>query len=315
MPNRPCGGTVHRLQGRTVCFTGRVLVKGEWTVRTRCAERARELQAIPKTDFSRKVTLVVYGDLASKVVTDDRRAYSSTLVRAEAERRRGRHVCVVDADGFSKLLDGRPAPCLELRRARTGRVRPVAATASERRVRPVAATASERRVHPVAATASERRVHPVVATASERRVLGGPLRVRRTGRRTVGDLTLDLSRLDEGTAVHEATVGALIRHLSRQGIEACGHAPGGPEFDAGWLRGEDVFIAEVKSLTGAREDQQIRLGIGQVLDYAHQLRTAYPRTVTHPVLVLERRPSAARWTTLADSIGLRLTWAPDFGGL
>ncbi|MEV0927830.1 hypothetical protein AB0I99_22335 [Streptomyces spongiicola] len=291
MPNRPCGGTVHRLQGRTVCFTGRVLVKGEWTVRTRCAERARELQAIPKTDFSRKVTLVVYGDLASKVVTDDRRAYSSTLVRAEAERRRGRHVCVVDADGFSKLLDGRPAPCLELRRARTGRVRPVAATASERRVRPVA------------------------ATASERRVLGGPLRVRRTGRRTVGDLTLDLSRLDEGTAVHEATVGALIRHLSRQGIDACGHAPGGPEFDAGWLRGEDVFIAEVKSLTGAREDQQIRLGVGQVLDYAHQLRTAYPRTVTHPVLVLERRPSAARWTTLADSIGLRLTWAPDFGGL
>ncbi|MCZ7456700.1 hypothetical protein [Streptomyces sp. WMMC940] len=279
MPNRPCGGTVHGLKDRTICFTGRVLVDGEWTLRTRCAERARQRGATPKTDFSRKVTLVVYGDLASKVVTDDRRTYSSTLVGAEAERSRGRHVCVVDGDGFSRLLDGRPAPCLELRKARTGRVRPVA------------------------------------AAASEGSVLGGPLRVRRTGRHTSGDLTLDLSRLDEATAVQEATVGALIRHLSRQGIEACTHAPGAPEFDAGWSRGEDVFIAEVKSLTGAREDQQIRLGIGQVLDYAHQLRTAYPRTATHPVLVLERRPSAARWTALAESIGLRLTWGPDFAGL
>jgi hypothetical protein len=40
-------------------------------------------------------------------------------------------------------------------------------------------------------------------------------------RRASGDLTLDLSHLDEATAAHEATVGALIAHLSRQGIEAC----------------------------------------------------------------------------------------------
>ncbi|MGW0547747.1 hypothetical protein [Streptomyces altiplanensis] len=279
MSGRPCRGTVRRLNGQTICFTGRVLVDGEWTVRTRCAERARQQDATPKTDFSRKVTLVVYGDLASKVVTDDRRTYSSTLVEAEAERRRGRHVCVVDGDGFSKLLRRRPAPCLELRRARTGRVRPVAAA-------------------------------PIEAP-----ILGGPLRVRRTGRRALGDLTLDLSRLDEATAVHEATVGALIAHLSHQGIEACTYASGAPEFDAGWSRGEDIFVAEVKSLTGAREDQQIRLGVGQILDYAHQLRSACPSTVIHPVLVLEKRPSAARWTALTDSVGLRLTWAPDFSGI
>ncbi|MBY8816024.1 hypothetical protein CP977_30080 [Streptomyces cinereoruber] len=217
--------------------------------------------------------------MASKVVIDDNRAYSSTLVDAEAERSRGRHVCVVDGDGFSKLLRGRPAPCLELRKARKGRVR------------------------------------PVPAATAEARILGGPLRVRRTGRRASGDLTLDLSRLDEATAAHEATVGALVAHLYRQGIEACTYASGAPEFDAGWSRGEDVFVAEVKSLTGAREDQQIRLGVGQVLDYAQQLRSAFPRTDVHPVLVLEKRPSAARWTALADSIGLRLVWAPDFSGI
>ncbi|MFM9702123.1 BRCT domain-containing protein [Streptomyces galilaeus] len=280
MGGRPCRGTVPRLKGQTICFTGRVLVDGEWRFRTRCAESARQQGATPKTDFSQRVTLVVYGDLASKVVTDDHRTYSSTLVDAEAERRRGRHVCVVDGDGFSKLLRGRPAPCLELRRARTGRVRPVA-----------------------------------VATTAEVRVLGAPLRVRRSGRRASADLTLDLSRLDKATAVHEATVGALIAHLSRQGIEACTYAPGAPEFDAGWSRGEGIFVAEVKSLTGAREDQQIRLGVGQILDYAQQLRSACPSTVIHPVLVLDKRPSAARWTALADGVGLRLTWAPDFPGI
>lgn len=279
MPGQPCQGTVHRLKGQTICFTGRVLVDGEWRVRTHCAERAAQQGATPKTDFSRKVTLVVYGDLASKVVTDDRRAYSSTLVDAEAERRRGRHVCVVDADGFSALLRGRPAPCLELRRARTGRVRPVA------------------------------------AATPEARVLGGPLRLRRTGRRAPGDLTLDLSRLDEATAAHEATIGALIEYLSRQGVEACTNAAGAPAFDAGWSLGEDIFVAEVKSLTGAREDQQIRLGIGQILDYAHQLRSTCPSVAIRPVLVLEKRPSAARWTALADNIGLRLTWAPEFAGI
>ncbi|MEU1935448.1 hypothetical protein ACH49O_07715 [Streptomyces coeruleorubidus] len=279
MPRRPCRGTVHGLKGQTICFTGRVLVDGAWTVRADCAKRAGQRGAILKTDFSRKVTLVVYGDLASKVVTDDRRAYSSTLVDAEAERSQGRHVCVVDADGFSKLLKGRPAPCLELRKARAGRVRPVA------------------------------------AVTTDGRILGAPLRVRRRGRSLSGDLTLDLSRLDKATTAHEATVGALIAYLSRQGIEACTYAPGAPQFDAGWSLGEEVFVAEVKSLTGAREDQQIRLGIGQVLDYTHQLRTAYPGTVIHPILVLERPPSATRWTALAGSAGLRLTWAPGFSGI
>ena len=279
MPGQPCTGTVRGLKGQTICFTGCVLVDGMWSVRTDCAKRAGQLGAIPKTDFSRKVTLVVYGDLASKVVTDDRRAYSSTLVDAEAERSRGRHVCVVDADGFSKLLKGRPAPCLELTRAGAGRVRPVA------------------------------------AATTEGRILGRPLRVRRTGRRLSGDLTLDLSRLDKATTAHEATIGALIAHLSRQDIEACTYAPGAPEFDAGWSRGDEVFVAEIKSLTGAREGQQIRLGIGQILDYTHQLRTAFPSTVIRPILVLEKPPSDARWAALAGNVGLRLTWAPGFSGI
>lgn len=278
MTEPQCTGEVRTLRGQTICFTGRVMVEGVWTVRDRCAEDARRCGATPKTDFSQRVTLVVYGDLAGKVVTDDRRAYSSALVDAEARRRQGRHVCVVDGDGFSKLIKKHPAPCLDLRKAGPGRVRPVAP--------------------------------PAVRSA----VLGGPLRLRSIGQHT-SDLTLDLSFLDKASAVHELTVGSLIVHLSEQGIEARTHAPGAPEFDAGWSRGADVFIAEVKSLTGAREDQQIRLGVGQVLDYSHQIRTKYPKCRIQPVLVLEKRPSDARWSTLAQEVGIRLTWAPEFARL
>ncbi|MFI8950085.1 hypothetical protein ACIGO6_26600 [Streptomyces sp. NPDC053750] len=279
MSNRTCQGTVRSLNGHTICFTGRVLVDGEWTVRTRCEELAEGGGADTKTDFSRKITLVVYGDLASKVVADSRRAYSGKLVGAGVSRDEGRHVCVVDADGFSKLLKRRPAPCLRLRRSGAGYVRPVA------------------------------------ADSAQSGILGAPLRGRRPGRRPSVDLALDLNHLDKATAAHEATVGALLAHLSGQGIEVRTHAPGAPAFDAGWSREADVFIAEIKSLTGAREDQQIRLGIGQVLDYAHQLRTSHPGRRIHPVLVLEKRPAAPRWSSLAQSVGTWLTWAPGFPGL
>src|SRR5687768_51847 len=104
----------------------------------------------------------------------------------------------------------------------------------------------------------------------------------------VGALSLDLNQLDEATEAHEKTVAALIDHLVRQNVEVRGPARNAPLFDAGWSRGESVFIAEVKSLIGAREDQQIRLGIGQVLDYAHQIRDMGMPGDIHPVLVLER---------------------------
>jgi len=125
---------------------------------------------------------------------------------------------------------------------------------------------------------------------------------------------IDLDHLEKGSAAHEETVAALIAHLSRQNIEVRSHARNAPRFDAGWSRGNDVFIAEVKSLTGASEDQQIRLGIGQILDYAHQLTTMKSVVRVQPVLVLEKRPSSDRWQSVAKQSGIRLTWGPDYPG-
>jgi hypothetical protein len=278
MNGKLCDGWVRSLRGQTLCFTGRVLIGGEWKVQKRCEETAQQLGAGCKSDFSRKITVVVHGDLASQAVTDKQREYSKKLVRAAWERDRGYHVCVVDGDGFADLIDGYPALCRELQRAQ----------------------------------GMDDRVLVLPRTGDG--ILGGPLQRHSVGHHESSALALDLDHLDKGTEAHETTIAALIEHLARQQVEVRGHARNAPRFDAGWSRGDEVFIAEVKSLTGASEDQQIRLGIGQILDYAHQLQLAGTDGRVRPVLVLERQPMDPRWISLAEASGIRFTWAPDFAG-
>ncbi|MGW2996370.1 hypothetical protein ACWDA9_33145 [Streptomyces sp. NPDC001193] len=93
--------------------------------------------------------------------------------------------------------------------------------------------------------------------------LGRPLHQREVGQHEPGALSLDLDHLDRGTRAHEATISELIEHLARRQVEVRGHARNASRFEAGWARDDEVFIAEAKNLTGANEDQQIRLGIGQ----------------------------------------------------
>jgi hypothetical protein len=278
MKGKLCDGWVRSLAGETLCSTGKVLIDGVWTLRKDCVERAHRRGASSKPDFSRKITIFVHGDLASQVVTDEQRGYSQKLVGAERERHLGHHVCVVDGDGFADLLVGQPARCRELRRAAGG--------------------------------SDQVLVLPQVGDG----ILGGPLQRHRTVNHEPSALSLDLDKLDKGTEAHEATVAALIEHLVARQVEVRGHGRNAPRFDAGWSRGDDVFIAEVKSLTGAGEEQQIRLGVGQVIDYAHQLRSLKTHGQVRPVLVLEKQPADSRWTAMARDNGIILTWGPDFEG-
>jgi hypothetical protein len=43
------------------------------------------------------------------------------------------------------------------------------------------------------------------------------------------------------------------------------------DFDLAWLEAEVLIAVEVKSLTEVNQDRQLRLGLGQVLDYQHIL--------------------------------------------
>lgn len=90
--------------------------------------------------------------------------------------------------------------------------------------------------------------------------------------------------------------------------------------DAAWIDVHDpsmLQIAEVKSITDTNQDQQLRLGVGQLLDYRQQLMrgrvAGIAKVKAH--LITESRPADERWIELAHAVDLDLTWAPGFKGI
>ena len=88
---------------------------------------------------------------------------------------------------------------------------------------------------------------------------------------------------------------------------------GDPNFDVGWWFGNRFFVCEVKSLPKYGETGQLRLGLGQVLDYADQIMRS-GRTV-QPVLLVEREVVDLRWVDVCDRAGVRLTWPARLGDM
>jgi hypothetical protein len=88
-----------------------------------------------------------------------------------------------------------------------------------------------------------------------------------------------------------------------------------PDYDLAWLEADDrITVVEVKSLRGENEDRQLRLALGQVLDYSKQLIDLGHSTV-RPVVAVERPPRASRWTTLFNALGVTLIWPDEFDRL
>ena len=88
-----------------------------------------------------------------------------------------------------------------------------------------------------------------------------------------------------------------------------------PPFDLAWDSGDgDLCIAAVKSLTLVNEEKQLRLGLGQLLRYAQQMRARGHDQVT-PVLVGELEPTDSSWLDLCDSLGVVLAWPGSFDRL
>jgi hypothetical protein len=89
-------------------------------------------------------------------------------------------------------------------------------------------------------------------------------------------------------------------------VKAAGYRPVDPEpidptFDLAWFVEQTLFLVEVKSCTAANETHQLRMGIGQVVDYEDSL-PACGYTV-QPVIYLEQPPTQLRWSGLAQRHG------------
>lgn len=117
----------------------------------------------------------------------------------------------------------------------------------------------------------------------------------------------DPDLIDRGTEAHKDIQDALAAALDEHGLEPLSPEAGDPQFDIAWIQDDVAFITEVKSLTEANEERQLRLGLGQVLSYIHLL--AWPHVAAvRAVLAVERQPTADYWETLCAELGVILTW-------
>ena len=56
--------------------------------------------------------------------------------------------------------------------------------------------------------------------------------------------------------------------------------PHEPNFDLAWQAGDTAFVVEIKSITDDNEEEQLRIGLGQVLRYRHCFQCiGYPKVI------------------------------------
>jgi hypothetical protein len=120
---------------------------------------------------------------------------------------------------------------------------------------------------------------------------------------------VDPDERDRSTRAHNRTQNSLADILVRSGRDP--RSPvGQPDFDLAWDEDENTtVVVEVKSVTAANAERQLRLGLGQVLRYRHQLASA--GKVVRAVLALSDAPSDADWLDLCTGHDVGLIWLPD----
>ena len=116
-------------------------------------------------------------------------------------------------------------------------------------------------------------------------------------------LEIDPAIVERGLRAHRKTQNSLAAWLQEQGTKPLSPAAPDPDWDLAWWLQGTLYVCEVKSLTEANEERQLRMGLGQILRYRHRLG---PDAVA--VIAVERRPSDSSWLDLLDSLGIHICW-------
>lgn len=117
----------------------------------------------------------------------------------------------------------------------------------------------------------------------------------------------DPREVDRGLRGHAYTQNALAAWLREN--EIVPRQAGAVNFDLAWSLDGCLYVAEVKSLHSSNERNQIRLGIGEVVDFAYQLGGA------RRVLAVEHRPENSKWTHVCEAVDVELVWPGEFDRL
>jgi hypothetical protein len=117
---------------------------------------------------------------------------------------------------------------------------------------------------------------------------------------------MDPDKVGRGIQGHGATLAALAETVRAQNLKPLQHGKGNPPYDLAWETQTTIFVAEVKSLTPANAEHQLRLGLGQVLRYWHAM-THHDKSVV-AVLAVEQQPIDPSWLALCERLGVHLVW-------
>ena len=123
---------------------------------------------------------------------------------------------------------------------------------------------------------------------------------------------VDPDKIDRGLRGHRRTQNLLSEWVKGQGLVPLSPSVGTPDYDLAWVQEGRTFVVEVKSLSGANETRQLRLGLGQVLDYDDLMSSGQP---VQPVLAVEREPADSRWLNICERHGVSLVWPESFDRL
>lgn len=114
-----------------------------------------------------------------------------------------------------------------------------------------------------------------------------------------------------GWRVHARTQNELAHAVREAGLEPLSPGDKEPLFDLGWWSGGVFFVAEIKSITRQNEEEQLRLGLGQVLRYRHFLPEG-----TVAVLAASQMPAEfSSWRETCADVGVRLVWPKVWSSL
>jgi hypothetical protein len=114
----------------------------------------------------------------------------------------------------------------------------------------------------------------------------------------------DYNALERAVRSHARIQNAIALAAQTRGLGTHSPAASGPAFDLALTSSDSqLYVVEVKSATSENLDMQMRLGLGQVLFYAHRLLEYSGKVV--PVLAIELAPSTT-WRNLLASLGVGL---------
>ena len=112
----------------------------------------------------------------------------------------------------------------------------------------------------------------------------------------------DLAELDRATRRHMDLQDGLADALQERDLDARSPSTG-PQFDLAFDHDGKRFLVEVKSGDPV-SNQQVRLGVGQLLEYRHQLMADAGPEI-QAVLLVESAPPAP-WEALAGELGIEI---------